>query len=82
MLSGFFPIWLRDLRRWLSEPNVDCGQLKSWYEGWKSAFSKEMQARDVVKEHVTISFFNYEYSLIDINLLHGQFKKGRGQGGG
>jgi len=48
---GFFPIWLRDLRRWLSEPNVDCGQLKSWYDGWKSAFSKEMQVREVVKEH-------------------------------
>eukprot|EP00492_Amphilonche_elongata_P000380 TRINITY_DN1203_c0_g1_i1.p1 TRINITY_DN1203_c0_g1~~TRINITY_DN1203_c0_g1_i1.p1 ORF type:complete len:245 (-),score=29.65 TRINITY_DN1203_c0_g1_i1:53-787(-) len=60
---AFFPVWLRDLRRWLSEPNVDCGQLKGWYEGWKSAFSQQMQNRLVIREHFTAALDMISWKL-------------------
>lgn len=43
LIAGeFFPKWLTVLLQWLSQSDVDFGELSTWYSGWKGFFSANL----------------------------------------
>eukprot|EP00494_Astrolonche_serrata_P024262 UN24520 len=52
---AFFPYWFQVLHSWLSDPHVDCSQIKQWYTSWRDAFSPQVRKNLTIVEQFCTS---------------------------
>lgn len=69
MQRTFFPNWLFFLRKWLNNPRIKFTSFKTWYLGWKNAFSQSIRLDPMIQENFAIALDMFNWTLNSQGLL-------------